>query len=125
MLTLICGLPNAGKTTYSQQFEKVIHADDVKRHRTLCEMISKMDDVTVEGLYIVSHMRKELLKAYKGEKKVCIFLNTPLEECLRREDRHRSLMLIKNCAMVLEPPTVSEGWDEVIIIGGEDGECNS
>ena len=119
MLTLICGIPNAGKTTLSQQYSNVIHLDEVLRTSVICEMVAKEDDVCVEGVFMDTHRRKKIAEAYKG-KKVCLWLNTPTEVCIERENRDRQIGLITHCAKAFEPPTLSEGWDEIIIIRGND-----
>ena len=121
MLTLICGLPRAGKTTYSQQFEgkcKVLHTDfcgfqvakETARHTT--------EDIVIEGVYSTVRHREHLAQAYKGSGKRCIWLNTPLE--IRRERPNFRMY----SHMTFEPPTYSEGWDEIIIIGEQHGEHN-
>lgn len=114
MITLICGYPRAGKTTYSQKYDNVIHLDTVKgymgsRYRGVYKVVSETDgDVVVEGVFGRVKERTELLKAYKG-KKVCIWLDTPLEVREKREGyiKHRDYF---------EPPTLEEGWDEIIKI---------
>ena len=123
MLTLICGIPNAGKTTYSSRYENVIHMDEVipkKRglaYEEVCDMISHNDDVCVEGVFVAARTRRKLCEAHDG-KKVCIWLNTPIEECIAREDRGRGTGIIRSCADFFEEPTLDEGWDEIIIIRG-------
>ena len=119
MLTLICGIPNSGKTTFSKRYQNVIHLDEVSNYRTVCDMVAKMDDVCVEGIYIDPHLRKDVLKAYKGDRKVCIFLDTPLKECIAREERNRGTLIIKNCHLLFIPPTYDEGWDEIIVLRGD------
>ena len=121
MLTLICGLPRAGKTTYSQRFEgkcKVLHTDfcgfqaakETARHTT--------EDIVVEGVYSTVRQRTHLAQAYKGNGKRCIWLDTPLEVRSKRPNFHMY------SHMTFEPPTYSEGWDEIIIIGENNGESN-
>lgn len=121
MFTLICGIPNAGKTTYSQNFENVIHMDELrpkKGHPTRSYVVDALKkaegDICVEGVYVMASSRKRLADAYKG-KKLCIFLDTPLDEAKRRENRGRPLFIIENSHHHLEPPTFDEGWDEIII----------
>ena len=122
MMTLICGLPNAGKTTYSKQFQNVIHYDDVTAPKgerpicVLCNIVSAMDDVCVEGVFLRAWERKRVVKAYNGTERVCLWLDTPLEECIARENRNRGLYLINRCHALFEPPTLDEGWDEIRIV---------
>lgn len=72
---------------------------------------NEQGNVVVEGIYHKPEARKEVCEAYKGEgKKVCIWLNTPLEVRSQRQgfcpfDKTR-----------FEPPTEAEGWDEIIVI---------
>lgn len=127
MLTLICGLPNAGKTTYSSRYDDVIHFDDVSRKgdqfANCNKMASEVDgDVVVEGVYNSARRRKELLVGCKHQdKKVCIWLDTSLEECLKREAnyRKRPLIMVSSHHKNFEPPTLNEGWDEIIVVKGD------
>lgn len=125
MLTLICGLPNAGKTTYSARYDNVIHCDDIP-HRTSDEMFEKCHkmlseihgDICVDGVYVSIERRKQLLDACgHQDKKVCIWIDTPYEECLERERnyRKRPLDIVHTHHRMFQPPTLDEGWDEVII----------
>lgn len=126
MLTLICGIPNAGKTTLSTQYAHVIHLDDLdgRTHYDQCNRFASLyqGDVCVEGVYNRVRQRRELLEACKHQSpKVCIWLDTPLEECLEREKnyRKRPLAIVHAHHNAFEPPTLEEGWDEIIIIKGE------
>lgn len=128
MLVLICGLPNAGKTTYSLQYDNVVHVDEVVAQKrsltdTLLDMIREADkesvDLCIEGVFPMANIRKMFRKEYSGKAK-CIWLDTPYEECIKRENRGRAQLLIENCQKIFEPPTYDEGWDEIIIIGGDD-----
>ena len=117
MLTLICGHPNAGKTTYSERFENVLHFDEyLGRYADGYAIAAGMDDVVVEGLFQKRKTRLELLDALADHSpKVCIWVDTPTEVCKARPDfKGRARM---------EPPTLDEGWDEMIVIRG-DGEPN-
>lgn len=121
MFILICGLPNAGKTTYSSQFENAVHIDDLvskerPRSDAVLEMIQDADDMCIEGVFPFADRRRMYREAYKGEGTKCIWLDTPYEECIKRENRGRPKMIIKNCYALFQPPTLAEGWDEIIRI---------
>lgn len=128
-MVVVCGLPNAGKTTYSKSFANVLHYDDIRR-KTQGERIriyqSKKYDC-IEGIYNTAEMRKRLLDALSvyEDKMVCVLLDTPIDECIIREKsyRKRPECIIKYNK--LEPPTLDEGWDEIIIIRGDEVECIS
>ena len=116
MITLICGHPRAGKTTYSRRFScPVIHLDDNYSTANVLKKIKGItDDVVVEGIYYRPQQRRELLSAYKGGGSLCICLDTPKEtreERLGYKLKHDYPFLI---------PTYDEGWDEIIIIRGND-----
>ena len=123
MLTLICGIPNAGKTTYSARYDNVMHLDDAfgQTRYDLCNKFASQaeGDVCVEGAYNQIWQRKALIEACQHQSpKVCIWLDTPLEECLEREQngRKRTLAIIHIHHNAFEPPTLEEGWDEIIRI---------
>ena len=121
MLTLICGHPRAGKTTYSKQFEgvcKILHLDYCGRYGGVIQSVQHLHgDIVVEGVYNKAEQRKALIRAYHGRHTKCIWLDTPLEVRQTREGyrKHNEYF---------EPPTYSEGWDEIIIIGDNNGESN-
>lgn len=118
MFILICGLPNAGKTTYSQNFENVLHIDEICFNQIILDKLSKKNnnkDIVVEGIYGSSSSRQKLIKAYQGWTK-CIFLDVPIEEIIRREDRGRAEFILRSAAKHFTPPTYDEGWDEIEVI---------
>ena len=120
MLMLICGRSKAGKTTYSKRYNDVIHLDDAMKKGfnvydiTHDAVSRRTGDVVVEGIYATVKRRKALINAYKGSGiKICIWLDTPKSIIAARG-------LFKTvCPEEFEPPSRSEGWDEIIIIRGE------
>ena len=127
-MILICGLPNAGKTTYSAQFQNVVHIDEIAGikhyHDIIKQRLDEADgELCVEGTFLVHHAREKVLRLCKPEwKKTCIWLNTDPNECKRREDRGRRPWLIDNCERCFQPPTYDEGWDEIIVVkDGKEG----
>lgn len=121
-MILIIGHPNAGKTTYSAQFDNVFHLDDFPLSKFLnCnKAVSKTDgNVVVEGIYNLRCRRERLLEAVKNKKceRVCIWLDVDIEECIRRETRGRTQSVVEND--FFEAPTFDEGWDKIIHIKGD------
>ena len=114
-LTIICGIPNAGKTTYSERFENVYHADNFRRDGVDLWEIINQNGVVIEGIFGNAETRRRIVKR-AGKPCTCIWLNTTLEECLKRENRGRGLGLIRYHHRIFEPPTYEEGWDEIIVI---------
>lgn len=115
VLTLICGLPNAGKTTYSKRFENVVHLDEERRTANVCEKVKGAGDVVVEGVFASRPQRERLIRAYGGRCR-CIFIDITLDECIRREDRGRSDFILRNAYKHFTPPTLDEGWDEIEVV---------
>lgn len=72
--------------------------------------------IVLDGIYDTTERRTDLLEAYKGEgKRVCIWLDTPLDVI---ESRFHPKCRPHNLPHTFEPPTLDEGWDEIIIIRG-------
>lgn len=119
MLTLICGHPRAGKTTYSKRFDSVIHLDDTHSTRKVLQKVVRITgDVVVEGIYYNPKERRELLNAYRGQGSRCICLDTPKEV---REERYGHKIRHDHPFLI---PTFDEGWDEIIVIRGSDEQRN-
>lgn len=127
-MVLICGLPNAGKTTHSDKYFNVVHFDDISYwraddHFEKCNALvtKSIGDVCVEGVYNTAKRRQELLEVCNKNYKKCIWIDTPVEICLQRErnGRMRGDHLVLHHAKTFEPPTLDEGWDEIIIIRGD------
>lgn len=115
---MIIGLPNAGKTTYSEKYDNVYHLDDYAPNKFVrCNKAVEEagGDVVVEGIYNTASQRKELLTHAKG-RNICIWLDTPLEVCLKRGVHARAPMIVQKGSRLFEPPTYAEGWDEIIVI---------
>lgn len=127
MFTLICGVPNAGKTTHGSKvlayhLEDFFTGDFRKQFVRCNEHLSTIDsDFYIEGVYNTVALRKALLEACKNhEYKRCIFRIISFETCLKRENRGRPECVLRSAYNKMEPPTLAEGWDEIIIID-EDG----
>lgn len=124
MLTLICGLPNAGKTTYSRRFDNPLHLDEIGTADNVITKMKQIDgDIVVEGFFGTSASRRKIRSAYSGEA-VCIFLDISVDESIKRENRNRHPNILRNASKYFEPPTCEEGWNEIRIIrGGKNEQC--
>ena len=118
-LTLIVGAQNSGKTEYSQRFEGVIHLDDMKGKwptplMAVNAAAAAEESPIVEGCFWKAEYRKGLINACAGKaRKVCIFIDTPVEECVEREKRYRPEGMIRMIARMFQTPTLEEGWDRI------------
>ena len=113
-MILITGLPNAGKTTLSLGYSNVIHLDDIGYDAVLSSIEGKQN-VIIEGAY-GSKKRIDLLRHVTDVKKICVYIDTEVEECIKREYRGRNISMLRLYANQFEPPTYDEGWDEIIIV---------
>ena len=126
MITLICGVGRSGKSTYSTAFENVIHLDLLGhmpgRYDRANELVHTEADVVVEGIYNRREQRVKLAEAYKGNGRRCIWLNTP--EAIVRERMLHDGIPIPLRHFDFEPPTLDEGWDEIIRVGDASNASN-
>lgn len=127
-MILICGIPNSGKTTYSSRYENVIHYDEVRggrrRVQTVIDLVHDGSDVCVEGVYGRARHRSDLVAASQDDSNTCIWLDTPLDTCIHREEtgRQRSTNMVIWAHNDFEPPTYEEGWNDIIVIRPESKE---
>ena len=129
-IILICGIPNAGKTQYSKRFDNVVHYDGLNMTTRQCyehiiDLAKNTDrDICIDGMYDEKWRRVELLDAIRDKpcKKICVWMNTPIDTCLERERNYRKRpdSLVKHYAKVFEPPTMDEGWNKILEIQGGD-----
>lgn len=120
-MILVCGIPNAGKTTYSQAFQNVVHYDDMigiarQRYTELNELATN-GGLIADGVFGERKRRVELVES-ASDKATCIWIDTPVKICLQRErsGRMRGDFIVLHHAKTFEPPTLDEGWDEIIIV---------
>lgn len=121
-MIVICGLPNAGKTTYSARYENVVHYDDLgmttaQRHNYLKEIVKNDEKIVCEGVFGEHKMREDLCRSATG-RKTCIWIDTPADVCRQRENRGRPTAIVDVHEKMFHPPTLDEGWDEIVVVKG-------
>ena len=131
-LYVMCGIPASGKSTLSKKLANEqnlvrLSLDEmgyVRQHKLIphiVEALSKGNSVIADSLYTKEKWRTELLQAVKpiGCRCVLLHMSTPLDECIRRNvDRENALpdFAIEDIYNSIEPPTLSEGWNEIIVV---------
>lgn len=135
-LYVMCGVPGAGKSTFSRKFaeEKGLERfsfDEMRCFRLesfmkpALEAMRNGKSVILDTVNLRVNVRKKVLQAAEEIpcKKVVVFMDTSLEQCLYR-NAHRECRLqdciIESTYRSLQKPTLDEGWDEIIIVK-EDG----
>lgn len=139
-LYMMVGLPASGKSTVANHLgDKVIVRSSDDLRDKLLEDINNMErngeifdilcsliksdlyngnDVVYDATNIYSKYRKQFLESLKllNCKKVCIFMNIPFSDCCKRnKSRNRVVPFDAMYKMRdrLDPPKMSEGWDEI------------
>lgn len=129
ILLVLCGPPGSGKTTLSKQLSEQYTAirlsfDEMYclQHKELIPYVVKAlqdeENVVVDSVYTKNVWRKLILEATKDIdcKKILIYMDTPLEECLRRNSQRPSALpdfMIRDIYNSIELPTLDEGWDDI------------
>ena len=137
-LFVVCGLQGSGKTTYATQLAKDIGAkmyeidefyfahkplqhDEITTllHASIREDLLNGIDVVCDGTYVTEFVRLRLLNGITDvpHRKTIVVMNTPLEECLRRNANREHKVpdhVVGTFAKMYQHPTLEEGWDEII-----------
>lgn len=130
-LIILCGAPGSGKSTLSKKLAQEqtltrLSMDELKflLHSELLPLVTKSlqsgKNVIVDALYTKLKWREAILEATKDFqcKRTLIFVNTPLDECIRRNKGRENALpdfVIEDIYNSIEPPTLDEGWDEIIL----------
>ena len=146
-LIMLIGIPGSGKTTHSNELSlnynaKVISTDKVRQtyvdidekevfptvYRLCAEELKANRNVILDATHITPKVRKrsfDALDAYDvSYEKIAVFLDTPVEECVRRvEIRNQNpnelflpLDVITSYGKNKIIPSKEEGVNEIIII---------
>jgi tRNA uridine 5-carbamoylmethylation protein Kti12 len=129
-LIVFCGIPASGKTTLSKQLTKQYNANRYSfdemgclRHKELIPHILHSliegNNTIVDSTYTLRRARTDLLEAIKDIncKKTLISMSTPLDECIRRNKQRKYPVpqhLIETISSSMQPPSIDEGWDEIL-----------
>lgn len=128
-LYVLCGVPGSGKTTLSKQLAETEGLTRFSYDEMRCFNLRDLMNPTAKALQngnsvIVDNVnnrikgRETLLHFVKNIpcKKVLIFMDTPLEECQRRNASRQYPLpgyFIDSIHQGMQKPTLDEGWDEV------------
>lgn len=86
--------------------------------RPAIEAMDGGKSIILDTVNLRVNVRKKVLQALANIpcKKVVVYMDTPLEECIRRNatrEVHLPEHVIQSTHRSLQPPTLDEGWDEV------------
>ena len=132
MITIIVlsGAPGSGKSTLSKKIAEEQSAirlsfDEMHclQHKELIEptlkALQENKNVVLDSLFSRILQRKLILEATKDIscRRILIYINTPLEECIRRNAQRPNPLpefMIRDIHNSMQPPTLDEGWDEIL-----------
>lgn len=139
-LYTMIGLPGSGKSTFASNHpECVVVSTDAIRgelfgdeseqkngklvfdvaYARLAKAVEAGHDAIFDATNVKSKSRAELFRRFPNVEHVAIFVNTPFSVCKERNnqrERRVPVSVIKRMAYQMEPPTLEEGYKEIIEI---------
>ena len=128
---VMCGVPGSGKTTTSKKMAEEqglerFSFDEMRCFRLESFMrpavkaLEEGKSVVLDTVNLRVNVRKKVLQVLASIpcKKVVVFMDTPLDECVRRNanrEAHLPEHIIQSTYRALQKPTLDEGWDEIIL----------
>lgn len=139
-LFVLCGAPGSGKTTAAGRIlteteAEVYSSDEIyagcnsasfdeitaRFHADVRRDLIAGRSVICDGTYATKFVRGRLLDAVSGIpcEKILVVLDTPLEECLRRNASRTGRArvpdhVVRTFSKIYERPDLSEGWDKIL-----------
>lgn len=130
-LYVMCGIPASGKSTKSRQMAEEYGLSRFSYDEMRCfhqwdfirpavEALQNGESVIMDSTNLRITGRKSILESMMDIpcRKIVIYMNTSLEECLRRNENREARLqdfMIESAYRALQPPTLNEGWDEIIL----------
>ena len=135
-LYVMVGLPGSGKSTWASQKGLPVHSSDSIRkelygdeaiqgdgekvfsilRKRIAHDLRAGQDCICDATNLTQRTRKQFAQ-WPGAKTVAVWVNTPLEECLRRNANRSRIVpenVIQRMAKNLTPPHIFEGFAQVI-----------
>lgn len=143
MLTVLCGIPGSGKTTWRErqrQGDVIVCLDEIRREltgdpscqevndevykiarRRVREALEEGRDVTVDATNTTRSERRNWVKLAEeaGVEARCVWLQASVEQAMAantERDRNVPREVIERMARRLQPPRRSEGFSEVLVV---------
>lgn len=127
---VMIGCPGAGKTTQAKRLEEELSLERFSFDEMHCfslaqfmpHVVAAMQDgksVILDTVNLRANVRAKILQGVADIpcRKVAVYMNTPLEECIRRNANREARLpdhVIQSTHRSLQPPTLDEGWDEIM-----------
>lgn len=138
-LYTMCGLPASGKSTMAESIEnaEVFSSDAIRKelfgdesiqgdnkmifqilHNRIKKALAEGKNAVYDATNISVKLRKNITDSFDAEH-ICIYVDTPKEECIRRNanrERKVPIKVIERMARNFEPPTKEENFSEILKI---------
>lgn len=142
-LYVMCGLPASGKSTWAEKISQltgaeIVSSDQIRKElygseeiqgnpkevfrefgRRIREAIDNGKSVIADSTGInVQERAATLCAGRNADRKICFYINTPVEECKRRNaerERHVPEFVYDRMLGKLEPPMQKEGFNDIMI----------
>lgn len=140
-LYIMVGLPSSGKTTTANEIEGIkVSSDEIREClygseenqsdpkrifsfvNSITEDCLKDDrDVIYDATSLTEELRVAIIERFKPltDEIICVFCNTPVEECIRRNNSRKRIVpekVIRKMAEKLEIPTTYEGFSKIVYV---------
>ena len=134
------GVPGSGKSTFASKHPEciVVSTDAIRKelfgdeseqkngalvfeiaYARLAQAVALGHDVIFDATNVKRKSRAELFKRFPNVEHVAVFVNTPFPVCKKRNnqrERRVPVSVIRRMTYQLEPPTLEEGYKEIIEI---------
>lgn len=139
-LYTMVGVPGSGKSTFAASHPEcmVVSTDTIRKelfgdeseqkngalvfeiaYARLAQAVALGHDAIFDATNVKRKSRAELFKRFPNVEHVAVFVNTPFPVCKKRNnqrERRVPVSVIKRMTYQLEPPTLEEGYKEIIEI---------
>ena len=133
-LFVLCGLPGSGKSSWAQAHPQyvTVSSDAIRAElygheetqgdpqevfaemdKRVSSLLDEGKDVIYDATNISAKIRKNIIAKFPQATPICIFLDTPVKECIKRNlkrKRHVPEHIIMRMNKNLEPPTAEENF---------------
>lgn len=140
-LTVLCGLPASGKSTYAEKTNEIVISSDAIRaelgdindqsrneevfsiaYKRLRTELKKGNNVVFDACSVSRKSRRAILHQVSGIDcyKKCVIIYQPIDECKKRNikrDRTIPANVIDRMVRNFDTPAKFEGFDEIILDG--------
>lgn len=111
--------------TYNELFDQISYSFCEKIcHKVAKHWISNQWNIVWDQINLTANSRKKKLKHFPDKyQKICVYFPIPPDHQQRLDNRRGKVILpevIQSMKQLLEPPTIDEGFDQLLIVENDD-----